>query len=615
MNKKIISLVATAAMCASTITVPLNVTAADFTTIHEAIIDLFKDGEVAGDNHIKYDASKDCLVQDGVEVPANMQVRRNGDTEWKEGFNSNVFGINIAAPIRTISDEKFDYRTYLDMSNVYDLYSLYISKAKSYIGKQANKDELQKQLDDVKVEGEFDVTIKFDSDSTSMYDEVKTLSADDFQDMFKLAKWDDAAKDYTKDVAALDNLYKVDGVTPNDADKSIVVALKVYDKDTSTYGAKQNRLDTYLQDDIILQKDALTAKIETTGSTYTTIGTVTGYTNIVMSENSTLGIAADKTIAYIEYNAKQDSKYDDDTSKIAAKVELVYGTPTPTETPAPTRKPGTGGGGGSVIIDRPTAVPTVAPTVTPIPDDVMVPVPDKFEAEKHYEYIIGYDDGTVKPFGNITREEVATIFYRMLKSDIRENMFANTNSFSDVSDDRWSNNAISTLTRGNILEGYEDGRFRPGAYITRAEFVTIATRFYKTVNFKGAGFDDIIGHWAESNIENAVYYKLINGYSDGTFRPNADITRAEVMVIVNNILNREVDEQGILAEIPDWSDNAKGEWYYYDVLEATRPHDYERREAGRVMENWTKLNSATDWEALEKTWTVGNEVTTDTSEK
>ena len=220
--------------------------------------------------------------------------------------------------------------------------------------------------------------------------------------------------------------------------------------------------------------------------------------------------------------------------------------------------------------------------------------PDKFEtSDEHFAYIIGYPDGTVRPENNISREEIATIFYRLMTDEYRDSIASQTNDFVDVEADRWSNRAISTMANGGYIKGY-NGEFKPEDAITRAEFVTIAARFLETENEATSNFTDIENHWAKEYIDATSQALWINGYEDGTFRPDNYITRAEAMTIFNRILCRRVDEEGLVSGVlrfPDVADNA---WYVYEVLEATNSHKCVREDS-EVYENWTELLPNRDW--------------------
>ena len=225
--------------------------------------------------------------------------------------------------------------------------------------------------------------------------------------------------------------------------------------------------------------------------------------------------------------------------------------------------------------------------------------PPPLELDKHDAYICGYPDGTVKPERQITRAEVATIFYRLLQDEARENVWSRTNSYSDVASGVWYNSAVSTLTNAGILTGYEDGTFRPDAPITRAEFATIAARFYHAPEVTGDAFSDISGSWAREYINRAAARGLIDGYEDGTFRPNQNIKRDEAMKIINKVLFRTPDKEHFLPDMIKWPDNSNTDaWYYTDVQEATNNHDYERVDK-TSPETWTKITQARDWKALE----------------
>ena len=221
-------------------------------------------------------------------------------------------------------------------------------------------------------------------------------------------------------------------------------------------------------------------------------------------------------------------------------------------------------------------------------------VPDMLNGDDHDAYVIGYPDGNVRPQGNISRAETATIFFRLLKADIRDGNLTADNDFSDVSDGQWHNKAISTMAKLGIVKGRRADSFDPDASITRAEFAAICARFNtKPVENSGSS-SDISGHWAEAEIERAVAFGWIAGYPDGTFRPDTYITRAEAMTMINRVLCRmPQDEKDLLRTMVVWPDNKPTDWYYLAVQEATNSHEFERK--GAVNETWTKLTSAPDW--------------------
>ncbi len=218
---------------------------------------------------------------------------------------------------------------------------------------------------------------------------------------------------------------------------------------------------------------------------------------------------------------------------------------------------------------------------------VLTNAPDVFESDSHKAYINGYPDGTVQPYGNITREEVATALYRLLKEDVQSSIATDVNGFADVSSDRWSNLYVSSMANAGYIKGYEDGSFRPANPITRAEFATLAVRFFNIVDSANVGnpLTDISGHWAESSIVAASDLFIVNGYEDSSFRPDAYITRAEAMAIINRITVRRPTENSFVGEYKEWPDSQKAEWFYEDVIEATNGHNYERIDA-MMTENW-----------------------------
>lgn len=252
--------------------------------------------------------------------------------------------------------------------------------------------------------------------------------------------------------------------------------------------------------------------------------------------------------------------------------------------------------------DSGTPTPPVEPD-DPTPPPVN-PNPPQLNTEDHYAYIVGYEDGTVRPEGDITRAEVATIFFRLLTDESRNEYWSQTNDYTDVAEGDWYNNAVSTLSNAGILNGYEDGSFQPNGNITRAEFATIAARFFEATYEGEDLFPDIKDHWARDYINQAAHAGIVNGYEDGTFQPQENITRAEAMTIVNRTLDRHPDADHFLADMVTWPDNLESAWYYEQVQEATNSHEYVMKTDAdkNPYEIWKEILPVRDWSDLENTW-------------
>ena len=248
-----------------------------------------------------------------------------------------------------------------------------------------------------------------------------------------------------------------------------------------------------------------------------------------------------------------------------------------------------GGSGGS---SRPSTPPTVD-----IPDDV----PTGLNGKDHYAYIIGYGNNDVRPQNNITRAEVATIFFRLLTDETREANMTKSNGYNDVKDGDWFCCAVSTLSKMGIIKGYEDGSFKPNDPISRAEFAAIAARFDPDGDKTPATFADVTSHWAKDEISIAANHGWIKGYEDGSFKPDQKITRAETMTLVNRVLNRLPETKDDLhKDMKTWVDNMdETAWYYLAVQEATNSH-YFKNKTGTKFEQWTELRDTRDWSELEK---------------
>ena len=248
---------------------------------------------------------------------------------------------------------------------------------------------------------------------------------------------------------------------------------------------------------------------------------------------------------------------------------------------------GGGGGGGS------TEVPE-----EPVPLD---PLPELVKGD-HFAYIVGRDDGMVHPEAQITRGEVATIFFRLLTEESRDYYWNTVSPFPDVAEDAWYKTAVATLSRAEIVHGRSDGTFAPDAAITRAEFASIATRFFGGTYEGKDLFSDIQGHWAQDAINLAADRGIVNGYVDGTFRPDQPISRAEAIAMINRTLDRRPHADHLLDDMIVWKDNMDEDaWYYLDIQEATNSHDFKpsKSEKGEAQyEIWTELLPNPDWSAL-----------------
>ena len=348
--------------------------------------------------------------------------------------------------------------------------------------------------------------------------------------------------------------------------------------------------------------DKLTYTIQVTNTGNTTLSGVTVEDSLW---NDGDAIQVDGQLVYVADGGTYTIKYDiapGDTVTITYTYIVLRSDAGDTLTNTATVTTPDGGTTGEDTTETP-----VKP-VTPIRPPVD---PDKPElnTEDHYAYIVGYPDGNVKPEGNITRAEVATIFFRLLTDESRDEFWSQTNDYTDVPADAWYNNAVSTLSNAGILDGYEDGTFKPDGNITRAEFATIAVRFFEATYDGEDLFSDIAGHWAQDYINEAANAGIVDGYPDGTFQPQQLITRAEAMTMVNRTIDRHPDADHLLEDMIVWPDNPETAWYYEQVQEATNSHAYTMNtdDEQNPYEIWTELLPNRDWSELEKEWSDAND--------
>ena len=234
-------------------------------------------------------------------------------------------------------------------------------------------------------------------------------------------------------------------------------------------------------------------------------------------------------------------------------------------------------GGGSGTIDSPNKPTTKAPALTLNTDD-------------HFAFINGYPDGSVQPEGNVTRAETAAILYRIMGDACQSYYKTNSSSYSDVARGDWYNTYVATLENaGVIVDTRTNGKFRPNDAITRAELASMIAQFAGLESASAAKFNDVGSrYWAAEEIAIAAKMGWINGYPDGSFRPDRNVTRAELMAMVNRALGRTPkSEDDLLSGMKTWRDNANvNAWYYLDVQEATNDHTYTK---SGTHETWKKL--------------------------
>ena len=367
---------------------------------------------------------------------------------------------------------------------------------------------------------------------------------------------------YTKDVLVDPTAPKTNGPGDNIPDK-YQVTINYVSSDTTIgriTGRTQEVLTIYVD-----KKPASKGTVQANGSTAEATGSRNYFSNWTKEKKDGTQVGANTTLEPLEIK-------DAEGGKTYTFYANFY------------HRSSSGGGGGS------------RPTVT-IPDDV----PTGLNGTDHYAYIIGYGNNDVRPQNNITRAEVATIFFRLLTDETREANMTKSNGYNDVKDGDWFCCAVSTLSKMGIIKGYEDGSFKPNDPISRAEFAAIAARFDPDGDKTPATFADVTSHWAKDEISIAANHGWIKGYEDGSFKPDQKITRAETMTLVNRVLNRLPEAKDDLhKDMKTWVDNMdETAWYYLAVQEATNSH-YFKNKTSTKFEQWTDLRDTRDWSELEK---------------
>lgn len=559
-----------------------------------------------------------------LKVDTDMQVKKSNGS-----YENGPISVEQSA-----SSAEFDYKAEVDMSSVREAYTNYLAMAKGAID-----DSVNHELDNLKISGEIEVTVTYPKD---MRVPDAVLEGND------LDGFNNEAKNSFQEISR--------EVTEND-DDTATMTIDIAVVDNLTSGTIGNDLETYLPDLTFEAQDIGTRDFDKyiiygsfTGTTDVTYDDKTLATIHYTSQQKAGGenTDTDATAGTISATVEVEKK-DGGGSIIGGGGSGSRPTATPSATPSatPTTSPTTGPTSGPADDDY-TLVFDVNGVTTRIPamnqeneftvnlDDIEIPevegysfdgwyldsaytqeagdtidvsqlttlyakmvsnsAPEVLNGDEHYAYIMGYEDGTVQPTKAITREEIATIFYRLLKDDARAAIETEQNPFTDVESGRWSNKAIATMAQGGYVTGYENNIFNPGKAITRAEFVTIASRFLGTdaAVADAERFNDVNGHWAEENINKAVAAGWITGDGDGRFRPDDNISRAEAMTIINRMLVRYVNAEGLSADVTIWPDLNSSDWYYYQVIEATNSHEFERAE-GTTEETWTKVIENKTW--------------------
>lgn len=523
-----------------------------------------------------------------VEVGANVQIKASTGGDYTNGSVS-VY--------RTDAGRDFDFRATLDMSPVNEKINasrpLVSAKVKAKLEElglteenelyESTYQEYMAEYDALTITGGFDIVVSYPEGITIPSYENCTLTADEAIYSYNMA---DMVDDTDARTVTL-HVDVADGVTPSLFKEHAVSSMElvcegVYAKEVGSYTVKGSLTgETIIKEGeeaiakiscVAVQDDSnpdgdlsATAVIRrNSNSGGSTSRTVTIFFNVGKGVKGTLSSVSGRNSAEVDLDTL-------DTSKISKEGYALAGW----YTDAALTKPVSG------KFTTTNSTTLYAKWVEA----------EKLTLEgKHDAYILGYPDGTVRPNGNLSREEVATIFYRLLTEESREAMKTDENTFIDMEDDRWSNTAVSTMAQGGYIKGYEDNTFKPEQAITRAEFVTIAAKFMDTEIEESDEneFTDTKNHWAEQYINMAVAAQLISGYTDGSFKPDEAITRAEAITILNKLLVRYDDEDSFVDGYTDFDDINEDDWYYYDIIEATNSHTFTRKDGG-LTETWEEL--------------------------
>ncbi len=546
-------------------------------------------------------AAKLAGLSNQVNVPAVMEMSQDGGTTWKEG--------TITLKTDEMSNP-IDFRATLNTNPIKGAIKEWYEAAKAVIETVAGSDTARKnawlaKFEEYAVTGSFTVVITFPAQFTGA--ELDAHLVEDRNDMYG---FNDEAKVLFEETSrkittaggmkTITITIEIKDFFPADADKDGIAEQVLYDGVTVDVGnGKTEYLNelTYTVEDVIpgTFNGTVTTSGKMEGTTTIQIGPSADSTDkVFFFSNQKVPVTAKLRKYTAPQSEPEDYKITFNIDGNTDEVDPMYarGTVKASALPMP-EKPGyrfEGWYRDSELTNK------VNDSINVYSDITLYGhwVSDVLLTDDHFAYIIGYPDETVRPLRNITREESTMIFYRLLRDEVRDGIFTLANNFSDIATERWSNSAISTMSNGYYVVGRPDGTFDPEAPITRAEFATMAVRFASLMDTSGVSFNDIEGHWAERYILKAAKAGWIKGYPDGSFKPDEYITRAEAMTLVNNVLMRHVNEAGLHADTRKWIDMDGSEWYYYIVLEATNSHDFTRQVDG-YNETWTAILPNKTW--------------------
>ena len=520
-----------------------------------------------------------------VDVPTTIVMKKSADKNW------------TTSPIEIFASEAkdFDFQARIDMSGVREAYDNLVKDAKAWAAdKGISESSAVSTINNTVVTGSFKVEIEYPGtiEIPADFSGAKDMSGFAFEnggnvtDVYTETSRTAAANKLTIDVKVKDNL--------------VIKDLNLDNLTLTCEGVKVNSdaIADYTINGKITGETSASAAGITSKVIYDFNDTSATVKIVDPSSSGGSSGSSSKTITIKFDTGDSGIKIDAVTSKNS--VEVNFDTIT-----VPTVEGKEFGGFyADAAFTQPLTGKKTFTTSTTIytkwTDKGTEPVePDKPDqpifTDKHIAYIIGYPEGTVKPEDNISREEVATVFYRLLRAEKQIEIASTENRFSDVDESRWSNKAISSMAKGGYISGYESGTFKPEQFITRAEFVTIIANMYKLDKTPATSFSDVTnGYWASGYIGAISTKGWVNGYEDGTFKPEQFITRAEVMATVNRMLGRKVSADGISADAKIWSDISASDWYYLDVVEATNAHEYTKAE-GAEAETWTKVVDNNVW--------------------